>query len=52
MKKLTLNVDELQIASFEIEEREGIVARALITSVNNCTTRYPTIVGSCCTPIA
>jgi hypothetical protein len=52
MKKMKLNVDELQIASFEMEEREGIVARALITSANNCTTRYPTIVGSCCTPLA
>ena len=54
MKKLKLAVDELEVVSFRVEDADdvrGTVDANLITGPNNCTTRYPTIVGSCCTPI-
>jgi len=52
MKKLTLNVDELRVASFEIDDPGETVAgaQALVTGINYCTTRYPTVYGPCCTP--
>ena len=48
MKKLTLNVDDLRVASFETEEQSEAQAAAMITG-QACVTR-PTIYGTCCTP--
>jgi len=48
MKKLTLNVDDLRIASFETEEPNEAGAAAMITG-STCITR-PTVYGTCCTP--
>ena len=48
MKKLTLNVDDLRVASFETEEQNEAMAAAMITG-QICITR-PTVYGTCCTP--
>ena len=48
MKKLTLNVDDLRVASFETEEQREAEAVAMISG-QACITR-PTVYGTCCTP--
>jgi hypothetical protein len=48
MKKLSLNVDDLRIASFETEEQNEALPVAMITG-KICITR-PTVYGTCCTP--
>ena len=48
MKKLTLDVDDLRVSSFETEELREAEAAAAITG-QACVTR-PTIYGTCCTP--
>jgi hypothetical protein len=48
MKKLTLNVDDLRVASFETDESHEASAAAAITGTP-CVTR-PTLYGTCCTP--
>jgi len=49
MKKLSLNVDDLQVATFETEMREAGAVGAI--SGTACVTR-PTVYGTCCTPRA
>jgi hypothetical protein len=49
MKTLTLNTEDLRIASFETEaQNQAEVAAAAITGTI-CITR-PTVYGTCCTP--
>lgn len=48
MQKLTLNVEDLQVSSFETEDGREAEAAAAITG-KACVTR-PTIYGTCCTP--
>jgi hypothetical protein len=47
MKKLTLDVEDLRVASFETEEEEARAAPMITGKV--CITR-PTVYGTCCTP--
>lgn len=47
MPKLTLNVDDLRVASFETEKELEAVANAITGTA--CITR-PTVYGTCCTP--
>jgi len=47
MKKMTLNADDLRVASFETEEMEAVAADAITGTI--CVTR-PTLYGTCCTP--
>ena len=48
MNKLTLNTEDLRVASFETEDPRENDALAAITGTA-CVTR-PTIYGTCCTP--
>jgi hypothetical protein len=48
MNKLTLNVDDLRVASFETDDRNEAEAPGAITGTP-CVTR-PTLYGTCCTP--
>jgi hypothetical protein len=48
MNKLTLNVEDLRVASFETEDAPAAEAAAMISG-QACITR-PTVYGTCCTP--
>ena len=49
MKKLTLDVEDLRVASFETEEADAEAQAAAMITGKACITR-PTIYGTCCTP--
>lgn len=49
MTKLNLNIDDLQIASFETEALDAAEAAADFITGQACITR-PTVYGTCCTP--
>jgi hypothetical protein len=48
MKKLTLDLDELQVSPFETGDAREDCAAAAITGLR-CVT-WPTVYGTCCTP--
>lgn len=52
MQKIRLDVDRLEVASFETEEPtpERAEGNGMMVTGTTCTTRYPTVYGPCCTP--
>lgn len=49
MTKLSLNVDELRVESFQTVREDGEGSAAAVITGKACITR-PTVYGTCCTP--